>query len=272
MVAVRSLWLAQAGLSGSAPVNALLLPLPFLACAERSDCRVRCNPGEGGLQLDPPCCRGPFLRREPQKGIHAARAARLLPPGSGSGSAGWPCIASDVEVQPWARRAPDWNLLGEINELENSEDRRSVGRRGNQHVRLRITQVTSRRPACSDAPIEPRQAPLLCCKQSSQRSRFLLIENQGRLFSGLLADRSWILNRPPPPGRRYSIAAAAASRATTGKRARPSEREASGSARLLRNVDFTDRRKASKRKENGRCAGTVLLLGDVLCPAARRTP
>ena len=57
------------------------------------------------------------------------------------------------------------------------------------------------------------------------------------------------LDRSPPPGRRYSIAAAAAIRATAGKRARPSEREASVSARLLRNIDFTDHRKASKRKE-----------------------
>ena len=46
MVAVRSLWLAQSGLSGSAPLNALLLPLPPLHL-ERSDC----NPGEGGLQF-----------------------------------------------------------------------------------------------------------------------------------------------------------------------------------------------------------------------------
>jgi hypothetical protein len=68
------------------------------------------------------------------------------------------------------------------------------------------------------------------------------------------------LDGSPPPGRRYSIAAAAASRATTGKR----DREASVSARLLRNIDFTNHRKASKRKENGRCVGTFLLLGDVL--------
>ena len=137
---------------------------------------MRCNPGEGGLQLDHPVVGAHSCAASPKRAFTRREHARLLPPGSGSGSAGWPCIASDVEVQPWARRAPDWNLLGEINEFENSEDRRSVGRRGNQHVRLRITQVTSRRPACSDAPIEPRQAPLLCCKQSSQRSRFLLIE------------------------------------------------------------------------------------------------
>jgi hypothetical protein len=49
-------------------------------------------------------------------------------------------------------------------------------------------------------------------------------------------------------GRRYSIAAAAARRATTEKRGPPSEREASVSARLLRNIDFTDHRKTSKRK------------------------
>ena len=56
------------------------------------------------------------------------------------------------------------------------------------------------------------------------------------------------LDRSPPPGRRYSIAAAAASRATTGKRPPPSEWQASVSARLIRNIDFTDHRKASKRK------------------------
>ncbi len=56
------------------------------------------------------------------------------------------------------------------------------------------------------------------------------------------------LDRSPPPGRRYSIAAAAAGRATTGKRAPSSEWEASVSARLIRNIDFTDHRKASKRK------------------------
>jgi hypothetical protein len=55
--------------------------------------------------------------------------------------------------------------------------------------------------------------------------------------------------RPFAAGR-YSIAAAAASRATTGKRAPLSDREASVSARLLGNIDFTDHRKTSKRKEN----------------------
>jgi hypothetical protein len=54
------------------------------------------------------------------------------------------------------------------------------------------------------------------------------------------------LDGSPPPGKRYSIAAAAASRATTGKRVPPSEREASVSARLLRNIDFTDHHKKCK--------------------------
>jgi hypothetical protein len=57
-------------------------------------------------------------------------------------------------------------------------------------------------------------------------------------------------DRSPPPGRRYSIAAAAASRATAGKRARPSEREASVSARLLRNIDFTDRAEGVQAKRD----------------------
>ena len=49
----------------------------------------------------------------------------------------------------------DWNSLGEVNELENSEDRRSVGRHGNQHVRLRCAQVDTSKAtlpgSCGDA-------------------------------------------------------------------------------------------------------------------------
>jgi hypothetical protein len=36
------------------------------------------------------------------------------------------------------------NYWEELNDLENSEDRRSVGRHGNQHVRLRSAQVEKR--------------------------------------------------------------------------------------------------------------------------------
>jgi hypothetical protein len=54
------------------------------------------------------------------------------------------------------------------------------------------------------------------------------------------------LDCSPLPGRRYSIAAAAASRATTGKRVPPSEREESVSDCLLRNIEFTHHRKTSK--------------------------
>ena len=197
-----------------------------------------------------------FTRREPL-------AARLLPPGSGSGgqSAGWPCTASDVEVQPWARRAPDWNLLGEINELENSEDRRSVGRHGNQHVRLRITQVTSRRPACSDAPIEPRQASSSLLQTIVAALTLPSDRKSGSAFAGLLADRSWILNRSPPPGR-YSIAAAAA----TGQRPErgPDRRSGRHPALLACFVTSTSRitgRRPSEKKTAGAAAWRRTLPG-----------
>ena len=70
---------------------------------------------------------------------------------------GWPCAASDVALgSTQGATSPDWNSLGEVNELENSEDRRSVGRHGNQHVRLRCAQVDTSKAtlpgSCGDAP------------------------------------------------------------------------------------------------------------------------
>jgi hypothetical protein len=66
----------------------------------------------------------------------------------------------------------DCKSLGGMNELENSEDRRSAGRHGNQHVRLRIAQVDvkticpARTAVCC---IEPRQASsFFAATQSSQ--------------------------------------------------------------------------------------------------------
>ena len=55
----------------------------------------------------------------------------------------WPCAASDVALgSTQGATGLDWNSLGEVNELENSEDRRSVGRNGNQHVYVRDPQVS----------------------------------------------------------------------------------------------------------------------------------
>jgi hypothetical protein len=51
--------------------------------------------------------------------------------------------------------------LGEPNDLENSEDRRSAGRHGNQHVRLRDAQVSEAFcPALAINRCEPWQALL----------------------------------------------------------------------------------------------------------------
>jgi hypothetical protein len=51
--------------------------------------------------------------------------------------------------------------LGEPNDLENSEDRRSAGRHGNQHVRLRDAQVSEAFcPAPAINRCEPWQALL----------------------------------------------------------------------------------------------------------------
>ena len=77
-------------------------------------------------------------------------------------------------VQPWRERYAV--LVGRIpNDLEDSEDRRSVGGHGNQHVRLRIAQVDRIETSCPALAalrcLEPRQASRFETKVSLREIR-----------------------------------------------------------------------------------------------------
>ena len=91
----------------------------------------------------------------------------------------------------------DCKSLGGMNELENSEDRRSAGRHGNQHVRLRIAQVDIKTicpGSCSDASSRGRR-PLLCRKAIVAA---LTLPSHRRSGDRRRHRRSWRDRRPRP--------------------------------------------------------------------------
>jgi len=70
--------------------------------------------------------------------------------------------------------------LGEPNDLENSEDRRSVGGHGNQHVRLRSAQIDGSRydlpGSGGNLPLEPGRRLVHGSTTAAKSSNFLGVE------------------------------------------------------------------------------------------------
>ena len=112
-----------------------------------------------------------------------------------------------------------------MNELENTEDRRSVGRHGNQHVRLRFAQVDLQGDlpgSCGDAPIEPGSVPslLVAIILSKIRVSFLLVWLADMAHQGLRLMHNC---RPEP-----ATAAATKSRAISASRSSQTGHAAAG--------------------------------------------